>query len=124
VRSCYPRSAGSDADAYIDTAFSPAAARPHPTFLCSPRELLALLGVDAAAVPDVILTRGHYDHAGNLDLFPAALSHPSSSTESAGGRGRPGPRGVGTACRFQRRYYVRATTTLHSIGTASPVSST
>ena len=44
-------------------------------FLRSPAEGLRLLGVDAAAAENVILTHLHYDHVGNFDLFPArALS--------------------------------------------------
>ena len=40
-----------------------------------PIESLALLGVDPAAVEDVILTHMHYDHVGNFDKFPKARSH-------------------------------------------------
>lgn len=40
-----------------------------------PREALALLGVEARAIADVILTHLHYDHAGTLDDFPAARFH-------------------------------------------------
>jgi len=40
-----------------------------------PREGLALLGIDAAKVRDVIVTHMHYDHAGTLDDFPAATFH-------------------------------------------------
>lgn len=40
-----------------------------------PAEGLAALGVDPATVSDVILTHLHWDHAGNLDLFPAATFH-------------------------------------------------
>ena len=36
---------------------------------------LALIGVDAASVTDVIITHLHYDHAGGLDQFPAARFH-------------------------------------------------
>jgi len=36
---------------------------------------LAELCIDAAKVTDVILTHLHYDHAGNLDLFPNARFH-------------------------------------------------
>jgi glyoxylase-like metal-dependent hydrolase (beta-lactamase superfamily II) len=40
-----------------------------------PREGLAMLGVDAARVRDVVVTHLHYDHAGTLDDFPAARFH-------------------------------------------------
>ncbi|HTN78417.1 MAG TPA: N-acyl homoserine lactonase family protein [Acidimicrobiales bacterium] len=38
-------------------------------------EALAIVGVDAPAVTDVILTHLHYDHAGGLDCFPNARFH-------------------------------------------------
>lgn len=40
-----------------------------------PREGLAMLGIDAAKVKDVVITHMHYDHAGTLDDFPAARFH-------------------------------------------------
>lgn len=40
-----------------------------------PREGLAMLGVEAATVEDVIITHMHYDHAGTLDDFPNATFH-------------------------------------------------
>jgi len=45
------------------------------TFLRCPTEALALIGVDAKTVKDVIVTHFHYDHIGNFDLFPAATFH-------------------------------------------------
>src|SRR5258706_4889055 len=36
---------------------------------------LALLGVEAKEVEDVIVTHLHYDHVGNFGLFPAATFH-------------------------------------------------
>ena len=60
----------------IDTGFDAQAARQRRRqFLRSPAEGLALLGVDAASVGEVVLTHLHYDHAGNLALFPAARFH-------------------------------------------------
>jgi glyoxylase-like metal-dependent hydrolase (beta-lactamase superfamily II) len=44
-------------------------------FLRCPTEGLRLIDVDAAAVNDVIITHMHYDHAGNLELFPKARFH-------------------------------------------------
>ena len=40
-----------------------------------PKEGLALVGVDAGAVRDVIVTHMHYDHAGTLSDFPNARFH-------------------------------------------------
>jgi glyoxylase-like metal-dependent hydrolase (beta-lactamase superfamily II) len=37
--------------------------------------MLARIGVDAANVRDVVLTHMHFDHAGRIDLFPAATFH-------------------------------------------------
>lgn len=45
------------------------------TFLRCPTEGLALLGIQAAEVADVVITHMHYDHAGNLALFPNARFH-------------------------------------------------
>jgi glyoxylase-like metal-dependent hydrolase (beta-lactamase superfamily II) len=60
----------------IDTGFNEAAARRRKReFLRSPVEGLRLLGVDSAAVEDVVITHLHYDHVGNFDLFPAARFH-------------------------------------------------
>jgi glyoxylase-like metal-dependent hydrolase (beta-lactamase superfamily II) len=60
----------------IDTGFNAAAAQKRKReFLRSPAEGLRLLGVDAAAAKDVILTHLHYDHVGNFDLFPRARFH-------------------------------------------------
>ena len=43
--------------------------------LRSPADGLRAVGVDPGAVADVIVTHMHYDHAGNLDLFPNANFH-------------------------------------------------
>lgn len=45
------------------------------TFLRCPSEGLKLIGIDAAEVTDVVISHMHYDHAGNLDLFPKAQFH-------------------------------------------------
>lgn len=45
------------------------------TFLRCPTEGLDLVGIDARAVRDVIITHMHYDHAGNLEKFPNARFH-------------------------------------------------
>jgi len=60
----------------IDTGFNAQAAqRRRRQFLRSPAEGLRLLGIDAADVREVVITHLHYDHAGNLDLFPKARFH-------------------------------------------------
>lgn len=60
----------------VDTGFAEAAARQRGReLLMRPAEGLALLGIDAARVSDVIITHLHYDHAGTLQDFPAATFH-------------------------------------------------
>jgi len=60
----------------VDTGFSAAtAARRQREHLRCPTEGLRLLGVEAGAVRDVVITHLHYDHVGNFDLFPAATFH-------------------------------------------------
>jgi glyoxylase-like metal-dependent hydrolase (beta-lactamase superfamily II) len=45
------------------------------TYLRSPAECLALVGVRPEEVEDVVITHMHYDHAGNLPMFPKARFH-------------------------------------------------
>ena len=60
----------------VDTGFGPVdAERRGRVLLRSVDEALALVGVDAATVEDVILTHLHYDHAGGLGQFPGARFH-------------------------------------------------
>jgi glyoxylase-like metal-dependent hydrolase (beta-lactamase superfamily II) len=61
----------------IDTGFSPAVAarRPGRVILRPVGELLALAGIEVADVEQVVLTHMHWDHAGNMDLFPRAQFH-------------------------------------------------
>ena len=60
----------------IDTDFNAEVSETRKrTFLRSPGEALATLGIDANAVEDVILTHLHYDHVGNFDRFPKARFH-------------------------------------------------
>ena len=60
----------------VDLGFSAAvAARRNRTYLRTPREGLALLGVKAADVKDVIISHMHYDHVGTLEDFPNAQFH-------------------------------------------------
>ncbi|HEX2649192.1 MAG TPA: N-acyl homoserine lactonase family protein [Burkholderiales bacterium] len=72
------REAGTNAgrEIVVDTGFSAAmAAKRKRDHLRCPTEGLKLLGVDAKAVKDVVITHLHYDHVGNFDLFPAATLH-------------------------------------------------
>jgi len=60
----------------LDTGFDPVIARKRGRSLSkSIGEGLQAIGIDAAAVKDVIISHMHYDHAGNYDLFPAARYH-------------------------------------------------
>ena len=60
----------------VDTGFSAAMAKKRGRdHLRCPTEGLKLLGTDANAVKDVVITHLHYDHVGNFDLFPAATLH-------------------------------------------------
>jgi glyoxylase-like metal-dependent hydrolase (beta-lactamase superfamily II) len=60
----------------IDTGFDEALGRRRGrNFLQCPGEGLRKLGIDPAAVQDVVITHMHYDHCGNHALFPAARYH-------------------------------------------------
>ena len=60
----------------VDTGFGAAdAARRGRTLLRSAADGLALIGLDAATLRDVVITHMHYDHAGGLAEFPAARFH-------------------------------------------------
>lgn len=72
----------------VDTGFNQAAARARKrTLLGCPIAALAMFGLEAADVRDVILTHLHYDHAGNIDKLPNAVFHlQDSEMEYATGR--------------------------------------
>ncbi len=60
----------------VDTGFDKAQGeRRGRTFLHDPADLLKLIGIETGNVRDVIVTHMHYDHIGNIDLFPAATFH-------------------------------------------------
>jgi glyoxylase-like metal-dependent hydrolase (beta-lactamase superfamily II) len=60
----------------IDTGFDAASAARRSRKVMRPvAEGLKAVGVDLAAVKDVILTHMHWDHAGNHDIFPNASYH-------------------------------------------------
>jgi glyoxylase-like metal-dependent hydrolase (beta-lactamase superfamily II) len=57
----------------VDTGFRPEVGiQRGRTPTCAPEEALGRLGVDPAAVDVVVLTHFHYDHIGNVELFPGA----------------------------------------------------
>jgi glyoxylase-like metal-dependent hydrolase (beta-lactamase superfamily II) len=78
----------------IDTGFGTEdAERRGRRLLRSATEALALVGVDAAATTDVVLTHLHYDHVGGIRQFPNARFH-VQDREVAFATGRPMTHGV------------------------------
>ncbi len=60
----------------VDTGFTIEQARKRKReYLRSPGEGLNALGIEPGQIDTVILSHMHYDHAGNLDLFPKATFH-------------------------------------------------
>ena len=60
----------------VDTGFDQAEADTRGrTILRSPAAALLDVGIDAAAIDDVVITHLHYDHAGTLSAFPKARFH-------------------------------------------------
>ncbi len=60
----------------LDTGFDPEVAKRRGRIMIRPiEESLQAIGVDRAAVSDVIISHMHYDHAGNLGAFPNARFH-------------------------------------------------
>lgn len=60
----------------VDTGFSrEEGERRGRTYIQSPGDGLRGIGVEPDEVEDVIISHMHYDHAGNLDLFPNARFH-------------------------------------------------
>ena len=67
---------GPDRVVVVDSGFTAkVAAQRKRVFLRCPVEALALLGVQADTVRDVVLTHLHYDHVGNFHRFPSAEFH-------------------------------------------------
>ena len=60
----------------VDTGFDAELAERRGRRISRPvAECLRAMGTDAAAVPDVVITHLHYDHAGSLGVFPGARIH-------------------------------------------------
>lgn len=60
----------------LDTGFTPEmGVKRNRDFIRSPGEGLKAVGIDPDTVQDVILSHMHFDHAGNLGLFPNARFH-------------------------------------------------
>jgi glyoxylase-like metal-dependent hydrolase (beta-lactamase superfamily II) len=60
----------------VDTGFGEVAAQERNRALTiDPIDALRRFEIDASAIEDVVITHLHYDHAGNLDRFPAARFH-------------------------------------------------
>ena len=67
---------GKDASFVVDTGFDAEAARQRKRkLLICPGDGLEAIGIERERVTDVIITHLHYDHAGNLGLFPNAVFH-------------------------------------------------
>jgi glyoxylase-like metal-dependent hydrolase (beta-lactamase superfamily II) len=60
----------------LDTGFSPDMAKKRGrTLVRTVADGLQAIGIEAASVDDVIISHMHYDHAGNIPLFPKARFH-------------------------------------------------
>jgi len=60
----------------VDTGFNAAMAKKRArTLLRTPAEGLSMLGLQAKAVSEIVLTHLHYDHVGTFDEFPNARFH-------------------------------------------------
>jgi len=79
---------GPHEDVVVDTGFTEARARSRKRrYLHCPVEGLRQVGIVPETVKNVVITHLHYDHAGNLDRFPAAKFH-LQETEAAYATGK------------------------------------
>jgi glyoxylase-like metal-dependent hydrolase (beta-lactamase superfamily II) len=80
--------AGKNRNIVVDTGFGEEMAKKRDRQILRPvAEGLGALGVAPEKVEDVVITHMHYDHAGNLPLFPRARFHlQDSEMEFATGR--------------------------------------
>ena len=75
---------GAERTYVLDTGFDPdVATRRGRKTLLPIAEGLKAVGVDAATVTDVVISHMHYDHAGNVPLFPSATCAASSAGATA-----------------------------------------
>ena len=64
---------GHDATVLVDTGFSATSALArNRQYLLTPMEAIHRLGYPPEIIGDVVVSHLHYDHAGNIDQFPAA----------------------------------------------------
>ena len=64
---------GGDRTVVVDTGFEPSCGkRRGRTCVTTPHDALARLGIDPGSVEQLILTHFHYDHIGNVGMFPNA----------------------------------------------------
>lgn len=60
----------------VDTGFDAVEAKKRGrTHLRSPAEALRHVGIEAEKVEQLVVTHMHYDHCGNLEMFPNAMIH-------------------------------------------------
>ena len=90
----------------VDTGFNhETAAERNRKLQRLPKEGLALVGVDAGAVRDVIVTHMHYDHAGTLSDFPQRPLPPPGAGDGIRHRPLHVPRGHQGALPCGRRLH-------------------